>query len=360
MNIIDRKCLLALLATSIMALGCGGDDSQTIPTTEEPKPKPEPEPETVYDTLRTDLLWNQGGTYKSYYHILNIDDRWYPCIREACDVSELIPNRPGGVNETIRCSDGSTLMASDGSSPSIALISLNYNAKQYIKQYDPDNLQNGFGIAAKREKTGEPIEFSFINMANHYTEKDSLDRLREVGMLFLQWGLQKEGPARWAFREHYRLGDFDDIQLKFKAKVDQFDGRARAMYVTCDFRYTFWDSNGKQKGGGLLGMLVFERNSTVIGPVHWRDTQTVGGVTSEYMMLRGFHYSIPQLKTGEYTEVTINFRKFLEMMPAPPDGFTLEDARIQGLDIYSSVRGSDLNFSIKDVRLYGLKINKRQ
>lgn len=328
------------------------------------------------DTLyKTDLIWNQGLRYRNYHHILDTDaDGWEPAICEINDLSELIPGKPGGVydNYLNSCQSGGSSQTIDGSAPSVTLISLNYDADEYIWNYDPVGSDYGFGMYPRREKFGDPIEFQFVNMAGKYSNSTEKNKLREIGLMFMNWG---RNTNQWAFRDLFRIGDFDDILLKFKAKVDRFntDDGKNGMYVTCDFRYIFWDDNEPDdskanKRGDLIGVLVFERNPprTLWGlgpestsPIWWESDAPIGGNPSSRKMFRGKYFNIAQL-TDEYVEVTINYMDFIKQMPDPPAGMTWRDARIQGLDIYSSVRGCDLNFTIKDVQFIGIKRSSAQ
>lgn len=46
------------------------------------------------------------------------------------------------------------------------------------------------------------------------------------------------------------------------------------------------------------------------------------------------------------------------MLPDPPAGLSYDNAVISGFDLYSSLRGQDVVFSVKDVRLIGYSPDK--
>lgn len=348
----NRFYFFLSLFFSTLFLCCSSSDDENPP-----KPPIVPPIDTIiYEDVFVDLLWNQGITKKNYHHLSDHDVVGVkPALCEITDLSELIEGKPKNINEKLACEDGSYIMAADGSTPSATLISLNYENREFIRDYDPSKNSTGFGFNIRREKENEPIEFEIKNMAKSYTNTDSIHQLHEVGFLFTHWGLN---PGIWAFKDLYSIGEFKNFQLKFIAKVDDFQLGAKdhAMFVTCDFRYVFWDKERKNSvRGDLLGVLVFERNiGNNVNPIYWQSSENIGGFASERILLRGMFFDVKQL-SNEYAEVTINYKNLIDKLPAPPAGLTYDDAFISGLDIYSSVRGSDLNFSIKDIRFYGVK-----
>jgi hypothetical protein len=62
--------------------------------------------------------------------------------------------------------------------------------------------------------------------------------------------------------------------------------------------------------------------------------------------------ALPQLN-GEFKTVRIDYKALFERYFVPPPGHTLKDAIIIGLDIYSSVRGADVTFKVKNIDIIG-------
>ncbi|MBD1421803.1 hypothetical protein [Sphingobacterium chuzhouense] len=340
-----KKYIIIFIGTFSLFTNCGSKENAEIPIN-----PPGEDKETV------DLLWNQGVKKKNYTHMNSHDRGRQPSLCAVSDLSELIPGKPSNVNETYACLEGGSIAATDRSAPSVHLVSINCDGHEYIYDYPNSTRKTGFAFNPKRENPDDPIEFQFVNLASGYTNADSLKYLREVGLVFSNWG--KSNTGNWAFKRDFTIGEFDkDIQLKFFAKLDHVNkpNANNNIYITCDLRYVFWNGNQKVRAD-LVGVLVYENlaNPSNPDPVYWKSSSNVGSDPSERWFIRGARTQVPQL-TSEWKEITINFNKFIEMLPDPPAGVSYDDAVISGFDLYSSMRGQDVVFSVKDVRLVGYK-----
>ena len=342
------KGYILLFTTAIVLISCSSKRDE-----ESPSPPPD-------EKVAVDLLWNQRVIKKNYTHMNSNDRGRQPSLCGVSDLSELIPGKPSNVNETYSCLEGGTIAASDRSAPSAHLVSINYSGDEYIYDYPNNKRKTGFAFNPKRGNPNEPIEFQFVNLASGYTSADSLNYLREVGFVFSNWG--KSTSGNWAFKRDFTIGEFNkDIQLKFFAKLDYVNKTSadKNIYITCDLRYVFWDNNNQKVRADLVGVLVYENladpNSS--NPIYWSSSATVGNDPSERRFIRGKLTQVPQLGS-DWKEITINYNKFIEMLPDPPAGLSYDNAVISGFDLYSSMRGQDVVFSVKDVRLIGYSPDK--
>ncbi|GAB1415428.1 hypothetical protein MASR2M117_08340 [Paludibacter sp.] len=345
MTAIKSKFILFITIFAFI-VGCG-DNKNNI---EIPDVSAKPQ-----DTI--DLIWNQRLIKKNYTHMNSHDRGRQPSLCAVSDMSELIPGKPSNVNETYSCLEGGSIAASDRSAPSVHLVSINCDGDEYIYDYPNNRRKTGFAFNPKRENPNNPIEFQFVSLASGYTKADSINYLREVGLVFSNWG--KSNSGNWAFKRDFTIGEFNkDIQVKFLAKLDYVNKTSadKNIYITCDLRYVFWNKNNQKVRADLVGVFFYENladpNST--NPIFWSSSAMVGNDPSERRLIRGKLNNVTQLGSN-WREVTINYGKFIDMLPQPPDGLSYNDAVISGFDLYSSMRGQDVVFSVKDVRLVGFK-----
>lgn len=351
MNNVMKKYIILFITALVLFIGCSDKENGEVPT---PPLPPE-------ESTSVDLLWNQRVIKKNYTHMNSNDRGRQPSVCAASDLSELIPGKPANVNENYPCIEGGRITASDGSAPSVHLVSINCDKHEYITNYPNNKQKTGFGFNPKRANANDPIEFQFVNLASGYNSADSLNYLREVGFVFSNWG--KSNSGNWAFKRDFTIGEFNkNIQLKFFAKLDYVKKTSsdKNVYITCDLRYVFWDNNNQKVRADLVGVLVYENlaNPNSSDPVYWSSSAPVGTDPSERKFIRGKLTQIPQLGS-EWKEITINYNKFIEMLPNPPTGLSYDNAVISGFDLYSSMRGQDVVFSVKDVRLVGILPEKK-
>lgn len=340
-----KQYVILSLTAIVIFVQCGSKENVEIPIN-----PPTEEKEAV------DLIWNQRVIKKNYTHMNSHDRGRQPALCAVSDLSELIPGKPSNVNETYTCLEGGTIAASDRSAPSVHLVSINCDEHEYIYDYPNNTRKMGFAFNPKRENPDDPIEFQFVSMASGYTSTDSLSYLREVGLVFSNWGNSNTG--NWAFKRDFTIGEFNkDIQLKFFAKLDHVNkpNANNNIYITCDLRYVFWNGSERVRAD-LVGVMVYENLADPSNPdaIYWSSSAAVGGVPSERKLIRGARTQVTQL-SSEWKEITINFNRFIDMLPDPPAGMSYDDAVISGFDLYSSMRGQNVVFSVKDVRLVGYK-----
>lgn len=342
--------LYAIALTVFILMGCDSKEKIEIPN---------PPDGNTEEKVAVDLIWNQRLIKKNYVHMNSNDKGRRDAICASCDLSELIPGKPANV-ETYRCREGGIIQTSDKSAASVSLVSINCDDHEFLENYPNHTQKTGFAFNPKRKDPNDPIEFQFVSLASGYTDPDSLKYLREVGLVFSNWG--KDNSGKWSFKRDFTIGEFNkDIQLKFFAKLD-YSNRPNPennIYITCDLRYVYWNSNNEKVRADLVGVFVYEdlANPSSTDPVYWSSSANVGSDPSERKFIRGKLTQIPQL-TGEWKEITINFNRFIDMLPDPPAGLTYDNAVISGFDIYSSMRGQDVIFSVKDVRLVGYTPDK--
>jgi hypothetical protein len=169
----------------------------------------------------------------------------------------------------------------------------------------------GWAIWEMSGGSGTPLELVYLNHA--LTTTDSCT-LREVGLVYTKW--------------YASDGDFN-----FRANADGF---------------------GRDVRNDLLGLHVFEEAGSAKGsPVMWQD----GCETCDkwHRMLSGDFIGVPQLVSDRFTSYEWQQKQLLAQYLPPPPGFTVDDAIPYGWDVYSSVRGADLDFVLRESDIVGIR-----
>lgn len=216
-----------------------------------------------------------------------------------------------------------------------------------------------------------PLEFNYVNNARTFNNPNEL---REVGVLFKNWvNYSPNGltGGNHSFKRNFTISEFSKIKVGFMAKLNSytnpintiFNGTVLGGYLTCDFRFSYFDSNGNVVRNDLLGIVFsnpsnVDYNNNVNDAIFWYggDNEVDGGFPSRRIFLNAnkIGYQSLTISSTNYKSYTFDYLPLiLQYLPAPPDGYTYDDAIITGLDIYSGNRGSNINFSIKNISIFG-------
>jgi hypothetical protein len=316
------------------------------------------------------MLWNHRMTKRSWMHTSVIDGQAAKSIRHASTLQDLVGN-PANIypleyltyNEINNVWTPEYIHASNYSAPSTTWVSYNYSVDHW-REYPGFDKWIFDGAVA-----GDPLIFQFANNAKYLNDNFTL---HEVGFVFQHWF--QEGSAAefnqtggwWSFRQQYKLSDFSEIKPFFKVKLNNYDpietaNPNKGAYITCDFRYVYFDPVTKQRiRSDFVGVvfcispgLDFDGNS--LNHIVWKSFTP----ESNRILLLASKINIPYLnianlsERSSYKDITYNILNLITQYNPPPPGYTIEDAYLDGYDIYSASRGADIQFWITDIQLNG-------
>lgn len=237
----------------------------------------------------------------------------------------------------------------------------------------------------------DPLEFQFFNNSIGAGGTTNPHTIKEVGIVLQNWVVQ-ESPLRGGnhcFRENYRVGDFSKIICSFALRLDAFTQSSRSTkdvsnshyegtehdgYITADLRFGYFDRDtGKIKKLGLIGIIISNLCNPDTTPYplpaghqyyydpylmyyDLRDATYENVPTKNEIVFLDYRLLDPGLFTVSpgFTDFSIDYRGLLDYYSTPPDyEYSTEDAVIMGLDVYSSVRNSNIVFSVKDIKMRG-------
>ncbi|TGN24562.1 hypothetical protein [Empedobacter tilapiae] len=317
------------------------------------------------NNIDNNLLWNDNGiTKRSYIHVnhLNMLTHEKP-LQQLSDLSE---GDNLGMPTHIwpfkyECSNGNYISSLNESSPSFILITEGYDNINYGKY-------PGFDIWVQGGWSQNPIDFKIFNNAKALGNKN---QLREVGLVFSHWP-NNEKKGNHSFKEQFYLGNFNSVFTSFKVKLDDYYPKSnieiRPTYITADFRFTYYNSEGVAVRSDVIGVLFsnpynydFYKNPNDVNhdKIFWKDFDSViDNVPLKRILLDGkmLNINLPNnsIVSSIFNNVNFDYMPLIKkFLPSPPNGLTYNDAVIIGFDIYSSTRDGDVTFSIKDIRLLG-------
>lgn len=214
--------------------------------------------------------------------------------------------------------------------------------------------------------SGTPMIYRYRNDATGASDPCTL---REIGTIYQGYGggMLMDGQFRRNVDgSPIRMGQFSHVLVTFSAAVppEMFKparcDRAPTAYVTADFHIGYLGRGGVIEQHQLLGVLIYGmRNLDLAGQASNSETLWHGNVaTTPSRLLHGEMLAhmpmmiLPQLN-GHFQSVQIDYKPLFAKYYTPPPGHTLDDAVIIGLDVYSSVRGADITFDVKNIDIVG-------
>ena len=298
----------------------------------------------------TSFLYNPGPTRLAGY-ILTTNGSGAQCTTNQAYEGAADGNPAGWCSNGLACVNSTTWLASDGSCPSY------YHDSTVGWTYAEKDNYPGWAIWQLSGGYGNPVEYKYLNYAHTVSDPCTL---REVGLVYHKWSLTERAHC---FKVHsdgspLKLGEYDDVLARFRAKLGYTYGPPACdsyptAFVTTDIRVVYADSSGAVVRTDLLGIHLWEMEDSLTGdPVMWED----GGQTSTSWrrQLSGDYIGVPQLVTTTFTDYEWDVKSLLSTYLPPPSGYTIDDAIPVGLDIYASVRGADIDFTVREVDLVGL------
>ncbi len=235
------------------------------------------------------------------------------------------------------------------------------------------NKTPGWSIWQLSGGHGQPLELRYLNHARGTTDPC---KLREIGLIYQNWDFAPHSMFRRRLDgQQFRLGDFEKVRVKLKAKVDLFNSPTCSSYPTAkvvvDFRLVFKDSSNVLSKTYIVTVVLFgmegvgidgQPHSNPDEPIYFQGTQYVEGKPIEMIQYHSSKLGVigfPRQKTltDDYQKYDMDFKKlfplYLASNPTLPPGQTLNDAIIDGLDIYTSTQGGDLDFTVSEVNMIG-------
>jgi hypothetical protein len=133
-------------------------------------------------------------------------------------------------------------------------------------------------------------------------------------------------------------------------------------YLSADVRVNYFKDDGTWVRGDILSLHVYNVKPVSHKPIFWQGPNCEVNISNNQygcvVMLNAsaVETALPILQPGgDYQTFRIDFKPLYNKYITPPPGFTTDDAVVAGFDVYSSVRGTDIDFSVKGVSLRGEK-----
>jgi hypothetical protein len=320
----------------------------------------------VIDSVR--MLWNDRMTKKSWLHINNSTND-ISSIKTAGTLEEadMVGNPPNVWPYRYQVTDGTKklqVQAKNLSAPSTTWVSYNYNDSQY--KQDP-----GFDNQVSQGPKNSPFIFRFVNNS----KREGL-QLHEVGFVFSHWfNSWHDSTGYWSFRKQYKLSEFKNIVPFFKIRIDNYsesnlESEIKGSYITTDFRIVYHDKENKRVRGDVLGLVFYitpglDFNGNMDDEIVWKDYDTqLNGVGSHRILLSAQKLGLPFFTSAdidecsEYKIITFDVLDLINKYLPPEEGVTLDNATVDGFEIYSASRSCNITFEITDIRLTGVPQHK--
>ncbi|WP_314241953.1 hypothetical protein [Empedobacter tilapiae] len=249
----------------------------------------------------------------------------------------------------------------NNSAPSFLLISEGYDNNQHGKYPGFDMwITNGYGF---------PIEMKIFNNSKYFVDHN---KLREVGIVFNHW-FNEYNEGRWAFRDQYKLTDFKEIRSIFDIKLENYNphlpnATLQTVVLSADLRINYYNESGKHVRGDLLSLIFcnpnnYDINNNPNDSIYWQSWNATNDDLIDGVPYRRISIHANKVGISNFHNVNQNFNHidfdFIPLiktfLPSPPENLTYENAIIVGYDIYSSTRGADISFSVKNINLIGIK-----
>ncbi len=336
-----------------------------------PPPNPTPIPtSTPATTTSVSLLYNPGPDYISGKTIVDdvsktaVTAPWVSAGTSLAQAS-LVGNPPGlcpqGLQGT-NVDNVTNMPASNGACESY------YNDTRFWWKSTDWQKWPGWDVSVSGAGNGTPLELSYANHA--YPLSQCTSQVREVGVSF-------DGSS--SIRPNTSLGQFKDITGSFDLNISAqninpalscpsgYEAPFQNVtdpwgYVSGDFRVNYFKPDGTWVRGDIFSVHVYNAQPVANKDIFWQGSScVVNPANNQYgctVMINpsaaGISFSAISPGSGYHT-FSIDFKGLYEKYVTPPSGFTADDAVVGGYDVYSSLRGVDMNFSLKNINLVGTK-----
>ncbi|HEX2283056.1 MAG TPA: hypothetical protein VHG52_14955, partial [Thermomicrobiales bacterium] len=303
------------------------------------------------------LVWNPGPQYKAsitYTKTFSPANDW-GCVASGTTLEEAhLVGNPGGsfTDPNLLQCEGNTFvpLASNGAAPS-------YSPGAAIgwTSADEDEVP-GWSIQRLSGGGGTPMVMRYVNRGEG-TGDDC--ELREVGMGYQHW----PNLAVSAFKPNpggggLRVGEFEEILGKVSMRETYAGGQSQCEELptgalNIGFRVDYVKPDGSSERSdavativrGLPGNIDF---NGIEDDIYYRNHD------GSAVVVYGESVGLPTVSSS-WQDYTIDFKALLEEYVPPPAGYSVHDAVIVGFDIFSSLRGADMDFEAKDLDLVGVR-----
>jgi hypothetical protein len=201
---------------------------------------------------------------------------------------------------------------------------------------------------------GSALEVNYANHAYPVTACTGSPGMRELGLVY---------DGAYSLSSMPTLDSISGLHAIFDAQVT-------ALSVNPDFScpngYEVPFDNLTQPWSYLTAdlRLVYPNGRLDILSVHfWNATAFLGDQNYVYWSLynseaatvmlnpAGAGYVPPITVGGGWATVNLDMKGLYDAYVSPPDGYTTGEAQVVGFDVYASLRGVDLNYAFRNVRL---------
>lgn len=316
------------------------------------------------------MLWNNHITKRSWIYVNQDEQMVYKEISDITDGDNLkMPKNRWDAKYT----DSKTknvFNTPDQTNASFKFVTLGYKMEDIKK-----NVGFDFLILNKNKKKDDPYIFRIVNNSQK-VKYETVGDLREVGFVFDNWPQYWEKDKVWtggqhSFSDNYQIEKLDNLIVKFKIRLINYNTPINknvakekwlGSYVTCDFRFNEYSTNGKLLNSYLLGVvfsnpLKVDFNGNDSDHILFGSTKKEkDGTTYKMLLLHGSKVGIKEINTidskNNFQTVEIDFKPLLEKYYKINKNNT---NIVTGLDIYSATRGVDLTYDIQDLQMTGCK-----
>jgi len=231
-----------------------------------------------------------------------------------------------------------------------------YNDTRFGWSHQDRQAWPGWDLSVVGNGMGTPLTMNYANHA--YLITGCTDGMKEVGLVY-------DGKmSLW----QQRLGDLAGLHAQFDAQVTAQtvnemscpngyeqpfnDISTPWAYLTADLRVNYVSGSTIVRSD-ILSVHFYNAQSFTQNYIFWHTAYP--WTTQGTIMLNptGAGLSAEQLPVlnGGYKTIRLDMKGLYNAYFSAPAGFSTDDATIVGFDVYGSLRGVDLNYSIKNVAL---------
>ncbi len=198
---------------------------------------------------------------------------------------------------------------------------------------------------------------------------------REVGLVLNHYTTEGE-IGQWSFKEEYQIHDFDEIKFDADIKLNTYRVNSNNEVnnlIRVDFRVVYLNNDRSIAKSDLLGILISNLSNTdyfgVIGDGYYAKTSSIApsGYTREKVEIVASELNLDNLDDNlqidsngvksnpDFININFDLKSLLLLhLNNPPNNFSIDDAVIVGLDLYSNTRKSDITFAVKGLNVTGV------
>lgn len=323
--------------------------------------------QTAKEKQGISLLYNPGPTYLAAKVLVHAPGSSVSVCGPGTTLAEagLVGLPSGACHEGYKCVDDLNIPPAPGGACASYYVDTRTGWHSSDKGRDP-----GWDAQVISGGGGRPIIYRFVNNAFLATEPCIL---REIGTVYQ--GYQGASATISDFRRNrdgtsFVMGQFAHVVGTFALAVETKAltlarcKSAPTAYITADFHigYPRRDTPTIIEHQQLLGVIIFGMRGQALDGKKSADTVFWTGQigSTQGRLLQGASIfskysefaSLPEMR-DQFETVRIDYKALFKTFFSPPPGYTLDEAVVTGFDVYSSVRGANLVFSVKNVDVVG-------